>query len=159
MSISFARSLSLSLLLVPALAVLGSACGVSDAASPVAPNQVQQSTTSDVKALCVQALTRNAQCTDQYIPALVDLRAKYDNPPGVAAEVAANRDGVIAQARAEFVVDSQPQAIDTMCNKIVGNPQYTQAEADAAQACLAIADCTAYTACILVQFENRFAQH
>jgi hypothetical protein len=158
-SISLSLSVSLSTALVSVLALsLAPACGTSDAAPPVAPNQVQPATAGNGKALCIEVFTRNRTCTDQYIPALVDMRAKYDQPAGIAAEVAADRDGVIAQAKTEWATDSQPAAIDATCTQIGANPgAFTQADVDATQACLAITDCAAYTACIMPLGEKRFA--
>lgn len=155
------RLISLSLALVPVLALaLVPACGTSDAAGPpVTPNQVQPTTTGGANALCVEVFTRNRTCTDQYIPALVDLRAKYDQPAGIAADVAANRADVIAHAKTEWATDSLPEAIDATCTKIAATPGgFTQADADAAQACLASTDCTAYAACIMPLFEKRFTK-
>ena len=152
--------MSRSLFLVPVLALLVPACGSSDAAAPppVAPRQAQPAST-DAKALCVEVFTRNRTCTDQYIPALVDLRAKHDQPAGIAAEVAAHRDDVIAQAKTEWATDSQPAAIDATCTQIAAG--LGEAEQDAfggIQACLADQDCTAYTTCVMPYFEKRFTK-
>ena len=56
--------------------------------------------------LCVAFITHARTCTDQYIPALVDARAAADMPAGIKAEVAKDRDGVIAQAKQEWATDS-----------------------------------------------------
>jgi hypothetical protein len=159
------RSLVLASFLVPvlvsALALLAPACGTSDAATPPpsAPRTAQPQSAGDAKSLCVEVFSRNRTCTDQYIPALVDLRAKYDQPAGIAAEVAAHRDDVIAQAKTEWASDSQPAAIDATCTKIAasmgpGDPS----QMAGAQACLEQQDCGAYTACIMPYFEKRFAK-
>ncbi len=161
--------MSRSLCLVPVLAVLAAiastACSASEASAPppVAPAQAQAEARSannpDAKAVCVDVFTRNRTCTAQYIPALVDLRAKYDQPPGIAAEVAAGRASVISQANAEWAVDSTPEAIDATCTKIAGSlPPGGQADFDGVQSCLAIGDCAAYTACVMPYFEKRFAK-
>ncbi len=156
--------MSRSLFLVPVLALLViPACSASEAAAPppVAPAQAQAqpASTSGAKALCVELFTRNRTCTAQYIPALVDLRAKYDVPAGIAAEVAANRDQVIAQANQEWAVDSTPEAIDATCTKITANlTPGDQADFGGIQACLAIQDCGAYTTCVMPYFEKRFAK-
>jgi hypothetical protein len=159
----FARSLSLISVLVPGLALALAACSASEAAgpSPAAPGQAQQAqpASTDAKAGCVEVFTRNRTCTAQYIPALVDLRAKYDAPAGIAAEVAANRDAVIASAMEEWAVDSTDAAIDATCTKIVAG--LTAAEITAVsgvQACLANQDCGAYTTCVMPYFEKRFAK-
>ncbi|HEU4614383.1 MAG TPA: hypothetical protein VFS15_19945, partial [Kofleriaceae bacterium] len=38
----------------------------------------------DPKAVCIEAFTRSRECTDDFIPALVDARASVDQPPGIA---------------------------------------------------------------------------
>lgn len=150
---------------VSALALLAPACGTSDAASPppVAPAQAQaqpaSTGTAHAKAVCVELFTHNRTCTAQFIPALVDLRAKHDVPAGIAAEVAANRAQVIAQANEEWAADSQPAAIDATCTQIAGGlGAGDQADIASIQACLSIQDCDAYTACVMPYFEKRFAK-
>lgn len=160
------RTLSVSSLLVSALvsvvALAGAACSASEAAAPApttpATAQAQPAST-DAKATCVQVFTRNRTCTAQYIPALVDLRAKHDVPAGIAAEVAADRDAVIAQANAEWATESTDAAIDATCTKIAaGLTAAEQADFGGVGACLAQADCGAYTACVMPYFEKRFAK-
>jgi hypothetical protein len=153
------RSFLLASLLL-ATAVTAPACGTSDAASPppVGPTQATPAST-DAKAGCVELFTRNRTCTAQYIPALVDLRAKYDAPAGIAAEVAAHRDDVIAQAMTEWATDSTDAAIDALCTKIVTQtPPAVLAESSGAMDCLANQDCGAYTACVMPYFEKRFSK-
>jgi len=143
------------------LALLTPACGTSDAAgpAPVAPRTAQAASTGDAKAVCVDVFTRSRTCTDQYIPALVDARARYDKPAGAAAAVAADRDGVIAQAKTEWATDSQPAAIDAMCTQVAGSlTDADRADLDGVETCLAAQDCAAYTACIMPYFEKRFAK-
>jgi hypothetical protein len=149
--------------LVSALALLAPACGTSDAAAPApvtpAQAQAQPASTGDAKAVCVELFTHNRTCTAQYIPALVDLRAKHDVPAGIAAEVAANRAQVIAQANGEWAADSQPAAIDATCTQLAGSlGAGDQADIASVQACLSIQDCDAYTACVMPYFEKRFAK-
>jgi hypothetical protein len=153
--------MSRSLFLVPVLALLIPACSTSDAAAPppVAPRKAQPASTTDAKAICVDVFTRNRTCTDQYIPALVDLRAKYDQPAGIRDEVAAHRDEVIAQAKTEWATDSLPEAIDATCTRITADlSDADRANIDGAQACLSNQDCGAYTTCIMPYFEKRFAK-
>lgn len=149
-----------SLLLAPLLALLVPACSASEAAAPapVAPAQAQPASTSDPKAVCVEMFTRNRTCTADYIPALVDLRAKYDVPAGIAASVAANRAAVIAQANEEWAEDSTDAAIDATCTKIVANlTPAVLADVGGIESCLAIEGCADYTACVMPYHEKRFA--
>jgi hypothetical protein len=153
--------MSRSLVLVPVLALLIPACSASEAAAPppVAPSKAQPAGSGDAKAVCVEVFTHNRTCTAQYIPALVDLRAKYDQPAGIAAEVAAHRDGVIAQANEEWATDSLPAAIDATCTRLTANAGEGDLEAmGGIQACLSLQDCGAYTSCVMPYFEKRFAK-
>jgi hypothetical protein len=149
-----------SLTSLTSLAALAGGCGTSDAAAPApaAPARSQPASTGDARALCVQVFAHNRTCTAQYIPALVDLRARYDVPAGIAAEVAADRGAVIAQANQEWAVDSTDAAIDVTCASVAASTSIDPADAAGAQACLALADCAAYTTCIMPYFEKRFAK-
>jgi hypothetical protein len=150
--------------LVLGVALAGAACSASEAAapapaSPATPATAQaQPASTDAKAVCVELFTRNRTCTAQYIPALVDLRAKYDVPAGITAEVAANRAAVIAQANEEWATDSTDAAIDAQCTKMVANLTPADQAALGVQDCLAQTDCDAYTACVMPHFEKRFAK-
>lgn len=143
-----------SLSLVLALSSFVAACASSEA-SPEPQAPVAKSS-SDAQAVCVEVMTKNRTCTDQYIPALVDLRAKYDQPAGITDAVKADRAGVIAQAMEEWKVDSTDANIGSACTQLV---QRTSADEVAeARACLAQTECAAYTACIMPSFEKRFTK-
>ena len=164
MSRTLSRSLSLAL--APLLASLSlfaaPACSASEAAAPApsSPSQAQPATsTTDIKATCVQLFSRCRDCTDQYIPALVDLRVKYDQPAGIAAAVASDRAGVIATANSEWATDSTPEAIDATCTKVVAHLTPAEhADFGGIQGCLAQTDCSAFTSCVMPYFEKRFAK-
>jgi hypothetical protein len=101
-------------------------------------------------------MTRARTCTSDYIPALVDARARQDKPAGIAAEVAKDRDGVIAQANVEWAEDSKDENIAAMCQHLAGNPSpEMQADADTIKGCLAAASCSDYTACSMPVFEKK----
>jgi len=146
-----ARSLSsvTSVLFALALSPLAVACAVSDAAppSPSAPTAQPASAAPDV---CVQALTRARICTAQWIPALVDTRARLDAPAGIAAAVREDRAGVIAAANAEWATDSQDANIADACAHMATTTAATD-RTDAA-ACLAKAGCDDYVACAMPVF-------
>ncbi|HEU0032244.1 MAG TPA: hypothetical protein VFQ53_16530 [Kofleriaceae bacterium] len=137
------------------------ACGTTDAApAPTAKSQkASTATDAELQQLCVDTFTRNRACTDVYIPALVDARAKYDKPAGIAAEVKTNRDGVIAQAKQEWATDSTDEAIATVCTRMA--QQFTdedRADADTVRGCLAQTECTAFVSCTMPIFEKHFAK-
>jgi hypothetical protein len=121
------------------------------AASPAEPDDLEQD--------CIEMFTRNRTCTDTYIPALVDLRVRYDQPPGIADAVATDRDAVIAKAMEEWASDSTDSAIAATCKKIVASmPGAIAADAPAARECLAEQDCPAYTRCVMPLVEKRFSR-
>jgi hypothetical protein len=105
--------------------------------------------------VCVAVFTRARTCTDQYIPALVDARARHDKPAGIAAEVRADRDGVIAAGKQEWASDSTDEALRANCQRIVATlSDADRADAPVAQGCMAQTDCAAFTACITPVFEK-----
>jgi hypothetical protein len=112
---------------------------------------VHRASASDQE-LCVAAMTRARACTDTYIPALVDIRARLDKPAGIAAEVAADRDGVIAAAKKEWANDSTDSGIAVMCQHLTANLS-DQDRADGTT-CLEQQDCAAFTTCLTPVFER-----
>jgi hypothetical protein len=125
------------------LALVSTGCEAQSAEA--APAATPHQAATDDHALCVQGMTRARECTDAYIPALVDARASLDHPAGIADAVKQDRDAVIKQALAEWANDSTDTAIDASCSKMppLGDQR------DAAQGCLAEADCTAFVRCIM----------
>jgi hypothetical protein len=104
---------------------------------------------------CIKVFTKARECTSDYIPALVDSRARHDVPAGIAEAVKKDRAAVIAEAMKEWETDSTDASIAATCDKIGGE---VEAEAGTANACLAKADCAGFTACVMPLFEKRFAK-
>jgi hypothetical protein len=114
-----------------------------------APATAQKTAAASANAdhdLCVAIIQHARTCTDQYIPALVDARAAADHPAGIKAEVASNRDGVIAQAKQEWATDSTDANIEAMCQRPMPN---ADAQRDSATACQAQTDCAAFSQCMV----------
>lgn len=140
------------LLLVLALAPLASSgCASHEASAAPSPPAAP-----DNQALCVQVFQRARACTDAFIPALVDSRARNDQPAGIADAVRSDRDGVIAQAKTEWATDSTDDAIAANCQKLgtVADP----GQVDTARGCLSQADCAGFTTCVIPVFEKHFAK-
>lgn len=114
-----------------------------------------QAGADDANVVCAQTFARARECTDDFIPALVDARAKLDQPPGIADFVKKDRDAVIAQARQEWENDSKDEAIAATCQKLPDNAAELAA---AAQVCLAKTDCKEFTACVMPIFEKQLAK-
>lgn len=129
-----------------ALALLALAACEGAEAKPAPATAQKSSAGNPDHDLCVAVITHSRTCTDQYIAALVDARAAADHPAGIRAEVASNRDGVIAQAKQEWATDSTDANIEAMCQHPQPN---ADAQRDAATACQAQTDCTAFAQCII----------
>ena len=134
-------------------------CKKSEEAKAAPAAKVQAQAGGDTKALCVELFTRARTCTNEYIPALVDARAKYDKPPGIADAVKNDRNAVIQEALGEWKNDSTDASISATCDKVGAElASAPQSDVDAARACLAKPDCAAYTTCVMPLFEKRFAK-
>jgi hypothetical protein len=129
------------------LATFAAACGTT---SDAAPPPAKASAAPTDHAICVQVFQQQRTCTDEFIPALVDARAKYDNPPGIAAQVKADRAAVIAQAKVEWATDSTDAAIDQTCQQLSAD----HAMVASAQQCLAQRACGPFVSCIAPLFEK-----
>jgi hypothetical protein len=134
-------------------------CASHESGTPAsAPKVVEQSSASDDKALCIAVLTRSRVCTDDYIPALVDSRAKLDKPAGIAAEVKADRNAVIAAAKQEWAEDSKDDKIAANCEHMVaGMTEGDHQDSATARDCIS-KDCAAFTACVMPLFEKHLAK-
>jgi hypothetical protein len=109
---------------------------------------------------CEAFFARAAACTDQYIPALVDLRIELDKPAGItAAAQSEGRDAIIAKAMTEWAEDSQPAAVSALCERIAPSIPPDQLEAMRAQgeACMAKTDCGEFSTCAMALQRPRIA--
>ena len=134
------------------------ACASSEASpEPATAASAQPASATDAAARCVEVMTRNRTCTDAYIPALVDARARHDHPAGIADAVKTNRDGVIAEAKTEWQSDSTDSAIAAMCAQVTADA-VAAADLEQARTCLAETACDPYVACVMPLFEKRFVK-
>lgn len=121
------------------------------------PQKMQAAATNADHDLCVAFITHARTCTDQYIPALVDARAAADIPAGIKAEVAKDRDGVIAQAKQEWAVDGDDAHIEQMCSPENIAKASTPETRQQTTECNAKTDCNEYVTCALPVFTARWA--
>jgi hypothetical protein len=149
------KTRSLILVLV-AITPFAAACGSASEAAPAPTAKVAEpASTNDAQTTCVDVMTRARTCTDDYIPALVDIRAKYDRPAGIAEEVKADRAGVIAKAKAEWVEDSKDDAIARTCQGMIEHA--APIDVETAKGCLAKSACGDYVTCISPMFEKHLS--
>jgi hypothetical protein len=140
-----------------AVAALAACHPPATAPPPAAPPTARAAPPPAAEQRCVQLYTRNRTCTADYIPMMVELRAKYDRPPGLAAELAADRARVIAMAMEEWTAANSDPVIAYACAKIASAPD-PDLRLDAAPGCLDRTDCARYIACIRTYFEKHIAK-
>ena len=150
-------------LLALALPFALAACGSGAPSTATAPPRAAESPSPTVKGdgsslhdQCFVAFTRMRECTNDYIPALVDLRVRLDVPAGIAAtDTEIGRDALVARALAEWSTDSTDAALQATCEGIVGHasPDEQDGMRQVALRCGATDGCEAFVACILPSME------
>lgn len=148
-----------------ALALAVAACGGADAPSettpdPAQPTEPSPAAASSLEGMCVRVFERQRECTDEFIPALVDARIRADVPAGIAARAeAGERDALIAEARGEWANDSKDEAIQATCSRIAGSlsPEQAQQAQESMSTCLATSACGEFVACIVPNIEKRLS--
>jgi len=138
--------------LLLALAPLVAACGSASEASPAKPEPAQAAAAGDFQTACMTVMQRNRACTAEYIPALVDMRARIDKPAGIKDAVAQDRAGVIARANEEWKTDSTDEAFARVCQSV--QEHATPEAAEQAKACMAKDTCAEYAPCITAVMET-----
>ncbi len=102
--------------------------------------------------ICVELLTRQADCTDAFIPALVAARVSADVPEGIAAlDAEKGREALIAMALEEWKVDRQPANIEASCEKVdtATTAEERERMIPVVRDCLASETCESFTACAI----------
>lgn len=126
--------------------------------TPPAQNAAAQTETPDAKEGCIEVFVRQRECTDDFIPALVEARIRLDLPAGIAERASTEgRDPIIAEALAEWANDSQDAAIDGTCEKIIASvpPEALEPMIKATRACLEESECSAFAACVVPVIEGQ----
>jgi len=102
--------------------------------------------------VCVQVLRRLRQCTDLYVPALVDARISYDWPPGFAAMAEKEgRENLVIRAFEEWRAASTDEGIDAACT--APSSRAARTAASEGPRCLTATACQPFVDCAL---EARF---
>jgi hypothetical protein len=129
--------------------------GCASAPEPTTP-QVSAAASESLET-CKSLFARQATCTDEFIPMLVDTRIRHDKPPGITARAKdAGRDALIAQAKEEWKVDGAEPARTATCQKIA--PRATPAMLAQGRACLEKASCADFVACMAPFHDARIAE-
>lgn len=145
--------------MVIALFLVG--CGGSPKSEPKEP--AAPSDGGDLLSICVKTFERQYECTDDFIPALVDIRIKDGLLPPGADEIAkeeGGRDKLIQMAMEEWKTDGVEPARTESCKKMtqVVTPEEGEQLKAAGQKCLATADCKAFVDCIMPVLEEQMTK-
>ncbi len=104
---------------------------------------VQKEQLADARGTCVKLFERQRACSEQYIPALVDVRRELDRPAGIAK---ANRAEVVSAAFAEWKDDSTDEAIAATCDRMAG--ALPAPAIGTAKGCIAMGPCGEFVQCV-----------
>lgn len=157
---SMIRPFSLALTLT-----LAAACGASEPpASGTQTNRASELPAPEVKRsaeapeaheTCVAVMRRQRECTDAFIPALVDARVRADVPAGIAQkDQELGREALVERALEEWATDSTDAAIDASCDQAAGHPELV----DRAKACMNQTACDAFSACTVEILSSMWSQ-
>jgi hypothetical protein len=156
MTRTMSRTILSSLLL--AFVAGAAACGGADKPATAATTTTgaqgnPAATTGSPRDTCVATFTRQRECTDIYLPALVDARVANDLPAGIAAKAAepGGRDEILATAQTEWATDSTDASIGATCDGVLARMPPEQVEGMTGQAsqCLAAETCQAFVDCVI----------
>ena len=138
---------------------LASACGSKSTAPepPMSepagtPTAEPASAETDLLAMCGEMFSRQRECADTFLPALVNLRVTHDVPAGIAAHDAEiGREALLQKARDEYAVDSTDTAIADTCEKLAATipPDQVDAMIPKVNECLATSSCDEFVPCNL----------
>jgi len=148
--------------LVIALFLVG--CGSSKSA-PKEPGEPKKPVASeggemDLLTVCVKTFERQYECTDDFIPALVDIRIKNGLLPASVANLPkqeGGREKLIEMAMEEWKTDGTEPKLTESCKTMI---QVVSAEESeelrvAGEKCLAATDCKAFVDCMMPVVEKQ----
>src|SRR6185503_8880634 len=142
----FARVLSPALL----LAACGGG-GAKPATEPATPTETATVTPEEAHAGCMEMFTRQRECTDAFIPALVGWRVELDVPAGVAEQDRTlGRDALVAKAMEEWAASNSDEQLAELCTNLIGSipPDQLPSMVAVGRACNASETCEAFTTCL-----------
>ena len=138
-----------------ALAALATACGPAAPQGPPPASAGAAAKPDDPVEACKAMFARQYECRATFIPALVDLRVKYDVPQGIAAHAAkpGGRDELIGMAQKEYDTDGVDPKRTEMCKGVA--PRFPPEVVAAARKCAATTDCASLVTCVTPLQEMR----
>lgn len=143
----------------PSTEALPPAAAAPPAASASTPDATPDATPDPAREVCEAVIRATRPCKDLYLPALLRTRAKYDQPPGIAARYEADGEAkLLPIASEEFDRDFSDEGMTERCDAMMAKPK---ADRDAIAArektCLPHAgDCPAYVDCNMALLEDKW---
>jgi len=136
------------------LLVVATACGGDNKPSPAAPapSTAQPRTAAELGPMCDRYYARQRSCADDYLRALVSMRAEYDMPEGIAAEVKEiGLDAAVAKAKVEWTQDTTVEKTAAICKAMAERtpPERVEQLLSEGEGCEATTDCAAYATCAI----------
>ncbi len=154
------RNYQLTLILVASVALAAACSSTPPADGPgkmtaAAPD----ATASTPLEVCLATNDRSLACADPFLDMSIDLRAKHDLPPGVAAKVAADRPAIMALAKKELAVDTVEPKRTADCQTAIKHRPDDKVDKMVAglQGCLAKEGCGEWVRCMRPLLAQRFA--
>lgn len=142
-----------------ALLLLAAACAGSESSNDKSSASTGLNEATQAQALCVQSFQRQRECTDTFLPALVDARVRFNKPDGIAdMDKKEGREALVAQAREEWKTDSTDEVIADTCTGMVEHGALNGEMGAAVSQCLAAADCGAFVPCQIKIIEQHLSR-
>lgn len=124
------------------------ACAGAESSNDKSSASPALSEATQAQALCVQSFQRQRECTEVFLPALVDARVRFNKPDGIAEmDKKEGRAALVAQAREEWKTDSTDEVIADTCTGMVEHGALNDEMGAAVKTCLAAASCDEFVPC------------
>ncbi|HMR76549.1 MAG TPA: hypothetical protein PKD61_15610 [Polyangiaceae bacterium] len=116
-------------------------------------------TVEEAREICATIIRKTRSCKELYLPALLRTRAKYDQPPGIAARYKADGESeLLPIASKEFDHDFSDLGISERCGALLAKPKANRDAILASErTCLREAEnCPEFVACNVALLERKW---
>jgi len=134
---------------IPILLIISTACGKPSPAEAPKPTPAAR-TAADLGPLCDRYYVHQRSCVNEYLRELVQVRAEYDMPKGMTADVKdRGLDAVVADAKSEWERDTSLAKTAAICKAMAERtpPQHVERLLADGDRCEAITECAAFAKC------------
>jgi hypothetical protein len=128
--------------------------------APPPPPENEVSEEDNARDVCHVVMRRTRSCEEEYLPALLAMRVRHDEPEGIAARYEAEgEDAMLEIAREEFARDWSDEGIDAHCQRLVEMPADRRAAVvERERACIPARNCAEYVACAVDILDRRWSE-